>query len=146
MKIAVISVVVAGLVFLSSGLTLANGLAKEGAKPAEEVKPAEVVTPPAVSKAVALKSPGLACFLSVLLPGLGQVYNEDLGKALIMGGAEGLCWVMVGQDLDSIGIFGLVMGRIISPVDAYYSALNKNKGLTLEINKGNVLLAYKANF
>ena len=131
MRIAVISVVVVGLVFLSAGLTLANGVG---------------ASTPAVSKAAALKSPGLACFLSVLVPGLGQVYNEDLGKAVVMLGAEGLCWVMIGYDLDPIGVFGLTMGRIISPVEAYYSALNKNKGLALEINRGNVLLAYKTTF
>ena len=139
MRIAVISVVAAGLVFLSAGLSLANGVAKK------EVTQPEVVSP-TVSEGAALKSPGLACLLSAVVPGLGQVYNGDLGKALIMGGAEGLCWVMIGEELDAIGVFGLVMGRIISPVEAYYSALNKNKGLTLEINKENVLLAYKASF
>ena len=140
MRIAVISLVVAGLVVLSAGLSLANGLAKE------EVKQPEVVSTPTVSQGAVLKSPGVACLLSAVVPGLGQVYNGDLGKALIMGGAEGLCWVMIGEDLDPIGVFGLILGRIISPVEAYYSALNKNKGLTLEINKGNVLLAYKTTF
>jgi hypothetical protein len=63
-----------------------------------------------------------------------------------MGGVEGLCWLMISEDLDSLGIFGMAMGRIISPVEAYYSALNKNQGLALEINKEKVLVAYKTTF
>lgn len=145
MRKVVVGMAVAGLILGMASLVMANG----GAAKPEIKEPAprlEAVPGPAVSQGAAQKSPGLASFLSVLMPGLGQVYNGDIGKALIMGGVEGLCWVMIGEDLDSLGLFGMAMGRIISPVEAYYSALNKNKGLALEINKEKVLVAYKAAF
>lgn len=144
MRNVVVGMAFVGLILGMATLAMANG---EAAKPEiKEPVTVETVPVPAVSQGAAQRSPGLASFLSVLMPGLGQVYNGDIGKALIMGGVEGLCWVMISEDLDALGLFGMAMGRIISPVEAYYSALNKNKGLALEINKEKVLVAYKAAF
>lgn len=129
------AVVVVALIFLCGGVSFANGKG--------EVK--GTITAPISAKTVPQKSPGTASFLSVLMPGLGQVYNGDIGKALVMAGIEGLCWVMVGEELDSIGILGMAVGRLVSGVEAYHSALEKNK-LSLRIDNEKVILAVKRNF
>ena len=155
MRIGVIVVVVAGLIFLGSSLCLANG----GAPVEEPVEKAGVyeITPKEVEPAFVsqtrpttgdeLKSPGLATLLSVICPGLGQVYNGDINKAVIMGSGEALSWVLIGAaDMDGVGIFGLIIGRIISPVDAYYSAVEKNMGFSLKIDNEKVILAVTRQF
>lgn len=147
MRVGIIGIVVVGLVFLGSSFCMANG----GGPVTEKVTQAAVGT--GVSKAArttgtAVKSPGTATLLSVLCPGLGQIYNDDsLTKAIIMGGVEGLCWVLIGaSDMEGVGYFGLAMGRVVSSVDAYYTAVEKNNGLSLKIDNEKVLLAVKADF
>jgi hypothetical protein len=44
--------------------------------------PTTVVTPAVVPPIPPLKSPGIALLLSLLMPGLGQVYNGHLSKAI----------------------------------------------------------------
>jgi TM2 domain-containing membrane protein YozV len=163
MRVIVISLVVAGLILSASGFCLANGEApvtkkaqKAGvSEPAKEVekrgflgigrKKEEVIVS---EEAIAdLKSPGVATILSTLVPGLGQVYNDDGLKALIMGTGEALCWVLIGAaDMDGVGIMGLALGRIISPVDAYYSAVEKNESISVKIDNEKVLVAVKKHF
>jgi len=141
-RLTVIGIVVVGLVFLGNSFCLANG----GGSVTEEV-----IKEPVVARGTAgaaLKSPGIATFLSVLCPGLGQIYNEEsITKILIMGGVEALSWVLVGPvDMDAVGLFGLAMGRVVSSVDAYYTAVEKNRGLSLKIDNEKVVLAIKGNF
>ena len=54
-------------------------------------------------------SPGLAAVLSFLIPGLGQAYNGEIGKAVIFF----LGWI-------------LVIPWALAVMDAYYSARIKN--------------------
>lgn len=138
MKRVLIGVVVVGLIFLWSGFSFANGAAPKEVKgeSVSQVKP----------RTGELKSPGFATLLSVLVPGLGQVYNNDLAKALVMFGAEGICWIMIGNDIEELGLFGIGIGRFISGVDAYYGALKKNEGLSLNIDNEKVIIAIKRQF
>jgi len=153
MRVGIIGIVVVGLVFLGSSFCLANG----GAPVTKEVTKETVGEAiPSLRRGVgttrttggAIKSPGTATFLSVVCPGLGQIYNEDsLIKVLIMGGIEGLCWGLVGgTDMEALGIFGLAMGRVVSSVDAYYTAVEKNRGLSLQIDNEKVVVAVKGEF
>ncbi|MBL7170369.1 MAG: hypothetical protein ISS46_00015 [Candidatus Omnitrophica bacterium] len=152
MRVGIIGIVVVGLVFLGSSFCLANG----GAPVTKEVTKETVGEATSAKQGVgttgatggAIKSPGTATFLSVLCPGLGQIYNDDsLIKVLIMGGIEGLCWGLVGgTDMEALGIFGLAMGRVVSSVDAYYTAVEKNRGLSLQIDNEKVVVAIKGEF
>lgn len=54
-------------------------------------------------------SPGLAAVLSFLIPGLGQAYNGEVGKAVLFF----LGWI-------------LVIPWALAVMDAYYSARIKN--------------------
>ena len=65
-----------------------------------------------------VKSPGLALFLSFLLPGAGQIYNGDTGKGILLCFAFCLLvWILIGW------IFW-----VVAMVDAYQSAQNINLG------------------
>lgn len=67
------------------------------------------------------KEPGIALLLSFLLPGLGQIYNGDVGKGIgFMIGFWVLIWV-------GIGIVFWIWGMI----DAYQVATNINLGRRL---------------
>ncbi len=67
------------------------------------------------------KEPGIALLLSFLLPGLGQIYNGDIGKGIgFMIGFWVLIWV-------GIGIVFWIWGMI----DAYQVATNINLGRRL---------------
>ena len=67
------------------------------------------------------KEPGIALLLSFLLPGLGQIYNGDVGKGIgFMIGFFVLIWV-------GIGIVFWIWGMI----DAYQVATNINLGRRL---------------
>lgn len=132
--------VVVSLVFATSGMCLANGGVEKETPALKAVKEA-----PAAQTGV--KSPGVAALISALVPGAGQIYNGDGLKAVIMCGAEVFSWLLVGtDDIEDIGFAGLIIGRVISPVDAYYSALEKNQGLSLRIDNEKVVVALKTNF
>ena len=73
-----------------------------------------------------MKSPGLAAVLSFFFCGLGQIYNGQIFKGVIMLIAYAVSWWMVW----------LVIGFITTPilwiwgmVDAYRTALKINKDL-----------------
>ena len=62
------------------------------------------------------KSPGLALFLSFIMPGAGQFYNGDIGKGILLFFAFWvLVWIFIGW------IFW-----IVAMVNAYQSAQNIN--------------------
>ena len=76
-----------------------------------------------------VKSPGLAAVLSVIIPGLGQLYNGQYLKALVV--------VFLFGAFISLGVHGPVYGRAIFPllvvvtyfgaiIDAYRSAKEIN--------------------
>ena len=68
--------------------------------------------------AVQTKSPGLALFLSFIMPGAGQLYNGDIGKGILLFFSFWiLVWIFIGW------IFW-----IVAMVDAYQSAQNINLG------------------
>ena len=152
MRVGIIGIVVVGLIFLGSSFCLANGGAPVTKEVTEETIGEAIPAKQGVGTTRitggAIKSPGTATFLSVLCPGLGQIYNDDsLIKVLIMGGIEGLCWGLVGgTDIEALGIFGLAMGRVVSSVDAYYTAVENNRGLSLQVDNEKVVVAVKGEF
>ncbi|HPS36537.1 MAG TPA: signal peptidase I, partial [Candidatus Omnitrophota bacterium] len=92
---------------------------------------------------VVKKQPFLAVFLSLWLPGLGQIYNSQIGKAI---GCMVLCFLapsFLGALLKPLGV---VIAHIIDPViklfvlnDAYSSADKINGG------NGNVFSRFHKN-
>jgi TM2 domain-containing membrane protein YozV len=81
-------------------------------------QPAPYGYPPAVTPYVKRKEPAVALLLSFFLPGLGQIYNGDVGKGIgMMFGFWILIWIGVG-----------IVFWIWSMVDAYQSATNINLG------------------
>ena len=67
------------------------------------------------------RNPGIAAVLSVLVPGVGQIYNGDFLRALF--------WLIVtpGLWIGSGGMLGWVC-HFISAFTAYQRALDKNRG------------------
>lgn len=110
-----------------------------------------------------LKSPALALGLSLMLPGAGQVYNGQWGKAGLMFGGEALALGLLvsssaecGLDSSESGDCGrLIAGAIVgigfalwSWIDAPLSAVSINRGirsLDLSVELGLRLLAADGN-
>lgn len=81
-------------------------------------QPAPYGYPPAVNPYVKRKEPAVAMLLSFFLPGLGQIYNGDVGKGIgMMVGFWILIWIGIG-----------IVFWIWSMIDAYQSATNINLG------------------
>jgi len=75
---------------------------------------------------VGTRSPGLAAVLSFLYPGLGQIYNGQIGKAIL--------FIILGAI--SIGLMFVIIGWFIYPIvwiigmiDAYNVAKRANDAL-----------------
>jgi TM2 domain-containing membrane protein YozV len=84
--------------------------------PVYQYQPIVYATPPVIY--VKRKEPGVALLLSFLLPGLGQIYNGDVGKGIaFMLGFFVLIWIGIG-----------IAFWIWSMIDAYQSATNINMG------------------
>ena len=68
-----------------------------------------------------MKNPGLAAVLSVLIPGVGQIYNGDF--------LRGIFWLIVtpGLWIGSGGLLGWIC-HVISAYTAYRRAGDKNRG------------------
>ena len=68
-----------------------------------------------------MRHPGLAAVLSVVIPGVGQIYNGDF--------LRGLFWLIVtpGMWIGTGGLLGWVC-HLISAYTAYRRADDKNKG------------------
>jgi TM2 domain-containing membrane protein YozV len=65
------------------------------------------------------KEPGVALLLSFILPGVGQMYNGDVGKGI----AFMICFLLL------IAIFGIgLIFWVWAMIDAYQSANNINLG------------------
>ncbi len=96
------------------------------------------------------KNPASAAIRSVFIPGLGQFYNEDIGKGFTMLLGWGVCWglVIAGTEDDRVniftdettdvdddnikiaaGFFALIGLTVWSAVDAHDSAIKYNKEL-----------------
>ena len=67
---------------------------------------------------VAQKSPGLALFLSCLLAGIGQMYNGQVAKGIVLLVIEVLFW----------GLFLGWVVSIVAMIDAYKIAEKINQG------------------
>ena len=67
------------------------------------------------------RSPGIAAVLSVVIPGVGQIYNGDF--------LRGIFWLIVtpGFWLFSAGLFGWPF-HLIASYTAYQRAKDKNAG------------------
>ena len=67
-------------------------------------------------------NPGVAAVLSVLIPGVGQIYNGDF--------LRGIFWLIVtpGMWIGTGGLFGWVC-HVIASMTAYRRASVKNRGL-----------------
>ena len=68
------------------------------------------------------RNPGLAAVLSVLIPGVGQIYNGDF--------LRGVFWLIVtpGLWLGSGGLLGWIC-HVIASITAYKRANLKNRSL-----------------
>ena len=68
-----------------------------------------------------MKNPGLAAVLSVLIPGVGQIYNGDF--------LRGIFWLIItpGMWLGTGGLLGWIC-HIIAAYTAYRRADDKNRG------------------
>ena len=71
---------------------------------------------------VSLRNPGLAAVLSVVIPGVGQIYNGDF--------LRGIFWLIVtpGLWIGSGGLLGWVC-HVIAAYTAHQRANDKNAGL-----------------
>ncbi|WP_427888811.1 hypothetical protein ACQHIV_36110 [Kribbella sp. GL6] len=69
------------------------------------------------------KNPGLACVLSILVPGLGQFLNGDIGLGIGMFVVAGIAWFSL---LWVIGFLLLPAVYIWSAVEAYNAAQRWN--------------------
>lgn len=69
-----------------------------------------------------LRNPGLAAILSVVIPGVGQMYNGDF--------LRGIFWLIVtpGLWIGSGGLLGWIC-HVIAAYTAYRRAADKNRGL-----------------
>ena len=68
------------------------------------------------------KSPGLALFLSFVFPGMGQVYNGQLAKALfILGAFVGSLYLAIEAGPLPF-VFGIPFAYFFNLIDAYRSA------------------------
>lgn len=67
------------------------------------------------------KNPGLAAVLSVLIPGVGQIYNGDF--------LRGIIWLIItpGLWIGTGGILGWIC-HVVSAYTAYRRADDKNRG------------------
>ena len=67
------------------------------------------------------RNPGLAAVLSLLIPGVGQIYNGDF--------LRGIFWLIVtpGFWIGTGGMFGWVC-HVIASYTAYRRAVRKNRG------------------
>ncbi|WAL81852.1 hypothetical protein OYT13_18790 [Pandoraea sp. XJJ-1] len=78
---------------------------------------------PKVEELARPKNPTLACVLSIVCVGAGQLYNDDAPKGLVMFFAAVLAGIMFG-----IAAWLLVIPLIgYAAYDAYVTAQNKNK-------------------
>ena len=130
-----------------------------------EFSPKPKIQPSNTKQITGYKNPGVACILSLILfPGIGQFYNEQPGKGVghIIAGAVGLSMYVDGSKeittYDSrsgytteqknkndaaIGAVLFLSFWIYSGVDAYNSAKEINKSLTLSVTPNRVALRYK---
>jgi TM2 domain-containing membrane protein YozV len=69
-----------------------------------------------------LRNPGVAAVLSLIIPGVGQIYNGDF--------LRGIFWLIItpGFWVFSAGLFGWPF-HLISSYTAYRRAKLKNRGL-----------------
>ena len=72
-----------------------------------------------------IKSSGLAAILSFFIPGLGQIYNGQIGKGLLMIVALFVCFILI---FVLIGIFLLMILWLYGIFDAYDTAKRINRG------------------
>ena len=93
------------------------------------------------------KSPAVALALSCVLPGLGQLYNEDMGRGLVVLGADilGFACIVIGNNINredekkgynystegneliGSGVVLLLLSWGVSMMDAYTSAQDINR-------------------
>lgn len=108
---------------------------------------AEPVSSPLIPPA-GLKDPNTAMVLSAILPGLGQLYNDQMVyKGLFMGALEALGWVIIGgTDEEAVGIIIVSLNHVVSAFDAYVQASRVNQGLSLQITPKGPMLAFRHSF
>jgi len=75
-----------------------------------------------MSAATDLRNPGLAAVLSLIIPGVGQIYNSDF--------LRGIFWLIVtpGLWIGSGGLLGWIC-HVIAAFTAHRRARDKNVGL-----------------
>jgi len=71
------------------------------------------------------KIPGLAAFLSLIIPGLGQIYNGEILKGIVYF-TTAFLFIVIGKE-SATGIVAII--DIISAIDAYRSARRINKDI-----------------
>lgn len=71
-----------------------------------------------------LKNPGIAAVLSFLIVGLGQVYNGEIGKGIVL---ILIYFIALGTILIGIGIFLVPVLWLYGVLDAYNTAKRLNE-------------------
>jgi len=78
-----------------------------------------------------LKNPGIAAVLSFFWPGVGQIYNGQMTKGLILVGINAICWLLnITLILSIIGIPIQVVLGLYAIFDAYNTAVKINKTIS----------------
>jgi TM2 domain-containing membrane protein YozV len=102
-----------------------NACGKELINPDAEICPncGGRLAPPKPAKIVNQRSPIVAAILTLIVCGLGQIYNGQLGKGIIYLIVAIICGLLI---LAIIGIILLPIWYIIAIVDAYKTAQKIN--------------------
>ena len=87
--------------------------------PATEVVQTTIRTTREVVVIPSPKSPGLAAVLSFFWAGLGQIYNGEIGKGVVLIVLHAISWIMI---FILIGIITTPILWIYGMVDAYKTA------------------------
>ena len=81
-------------------------------------------TQKAAPQVIVSKSPGLAAVLSFFIPGLGQIYNGQIGKGISFIILYGISIMLI---FTGIGIFTTPIMWLIGIYDAYQGAAHRGK-------------------
>jgi hypothetical protein len=123
-------------------LHAAPGAAQEGEAPRTRASDAPTPPPPMVSKGVYLvrefRNPTFAAAASLVLPGGGQVYNDDLprflGTLAGLGASVALYTLVPDRTAQIVAMTGFGLTWAWSVGDAYLSAAVYNRLLEQESN------------
>lgn len=75
-----------------------------------------------------MRNPGIAAVLSFFWPGVGQIYNGQMTKGLILVAINAICWLLnITLILSIIGIPVQAVLTVYAIYDAYKTAQKLNE-------------------